>query len=134
MFVNVSDEDRSPTLMAGVPSSKGVNGYGLLLVSDDDARLSKWVDGARSDLDRLSPSFGESDNLELVIKPPASGNDTVEGAVWQVDSSFNRTQQVLTTSVTDSDFAGNRGVGMMAQSGSDTGRVGDQLTRGRGID
>jgi len=121
----------TPGLLAGVNTS--LEGYSVLLVNGSSTLLSRFDGaGSRTDLD-TGPDPGAGD-FEVVINPPASGESSISASVYSLDGSLNRDTQIASLSASsESTYAGQRGVGVVAQSGSGTGTLADEIRVGRSL-
>lgn len=129
----ITDFGQFPFVMSAVPSDS-FSGYGLLVGGVDDIRLWRIDSASRTELDTVSTTSIPNEVVEVVIEPPASGQNTVESSVWSVDqTTFERQTQEVTLSGTDSTYAGERGLGIANAISSGTGVFADEIRFGRPI-
>ena len=129
----VSDvaRDMQGGVLAAVPDDNDFKGYGISPTSDT-FRLWRF-DGVGDVTELAQFSDTSSGPLEVVISPPADGEDSVEGAVYELDSDLERDGELGSFDETDDTYAGERGVGVYARSSGDTGTFADELRRGRSL-
>ena len=129
----IQDFSQFPFVMSAVPSGS-FSGYGLLVGGVDDIRLWRIDSTSRTELDTISTTSIPNEVVEVVVKPPASGENTVEASVWSVDqTTFERQTQEVTLSGTDDTYAGERGLGIANASSSGTGVFADEIRIRRSI-
>jgi len=119
-----------PGVMSAVPSAE-VKGYtGLYAFGEVFLRRH---DGSGSVTDLNSTTVSASLPYEIVVKPPATGGSTVEMSVFELNPDLSRLSRIANFSETDSTYAGEQGIGMIAANDSNTGLVGDNLRIGRSL-
>ena len=132
------ENDANPTIYAAVPDDQSDQGYGLYFTSlgvglvirnpSFDATWGPTID--------ISDDISSGEVFEAVIEPPESGDDTIRFAVYTLSDidGMERDEKVGEETKTDTEFAGNTGVAIARESGSDTGpHIGD-LFAGHSID
>jgi hypothetical protein len=127
----VKNADVFPSVLSAAPE-RSAKGYAVQYVDSSDFRLRR-LGGGGSQTELAAGNDSAGLPAEIVVKPPASDESTVEASVWSLNADLTRDTRQDQISATDSNFAGEIGVGVVAISASGTGVFADNLRIGRGI-
>ena len=120
--------DPDPVLLFNMTEpGSDFDSYGAMWVGTSEIRLNKYQSGSRSTESTESVSFSNDTWYWGEIDPPTTEDNTIQFTMYELDNELQRGSEIGSVSTSDSDYIGDRGIGVQRVSTEGTGTIVDWI-------